>query len=220
MMKRKFLNILMALSFLLLMNYRFIGNRRHELLGLSLFLLVLWHNCLNLYWYKAFFRGTLKFHWGLIRLMNVSLGLAFSMSMVSGLLISQFLLPVNTLSGTASIWLHAIHQGSAYLCFVLIGIHLGLHWQPLWRVGQKWLERQGIHKKYFAYSKVLGSGIIAYGVYASFAQHIGALLLMEHSFGWGTPPPAGRFFLDYLAILGCYTGITHYAIILLSRARS
>ncbi len=219
-MKRNLLNILMALSFLLLMNYRFIGNMRHELLGLSLFLLVLWHNSLNFYWYKALFRGAHNFQWGLIRLMNVSLVLAFCLTMVSGVLISQFLLPVNAVSGNSSIWLHSIHQGSSYLCFVIIGIHLGLHWQLLWRGGEKWLERQGINQKYFAYSKVLAAGIIAYGVYASFAQHMGAMLLMEHGFGWGTPPSAGRFFLDYLAIFGCYTGITHYAISLLSKARS
>jgi hypothetical protein len=219
-LKRNVLNIGMTVFFLLLMNYRFTGNMPHEILGVILLLFVLWHNGLNLRWYMTFLRGKQNFQRVLMTMVNLFFVLAFCVSMLSGLLISQSLVPVIALRGTNTLWLHEVHQSSSYICFIVIGIHLGLHWKILWIRLQEWLGVMHFYKKCSVLGDILAAGMILYGIYASFSNHIGSMILMEHGFGWGPPPSAAQFFLDYLALLGCYTGLTYYAVSLLSKKKS
>ncbi|WP_196604528.1 DUF4405 domain-containing protein [Pectinatus haikarae] len=216
-MKRNILNIGMTIVFLLVMNYRFTGNKPHEVLGVILFLLVLWHNSLNLHWYTSFFKGKQDFQRALIAIINFLFAISFCISMLSGLLISQSIVPFIALRGTNTLWLHEVHQSSSYVCFIFIGIHLGLHWKMLWVRLQNRLGMERFHKECSILGNILAVGIILYGFYASFANHIWSMIVMEHGFGWGPPPSALKFFLDYSALLGCYAGITHYAVSLLSK---
>jgi hypothetical protein len=90
----------------------------------------------------------------------------------------------------------------------------------LWIRLQDWLGMERFHKECSVLGNILAVVIILYGFYASFSNHIGSMILMEHGFGWGPPPSAAKFFLDYLALLGCYTGMTYYAVSLLSKEKS
>ena len=209
----------MTIIFLLLMNYRFTGNTPHEIFGILLFILVLWHNKLNLYWYTIFFKGKKAFQ-RVLMIVNILFIISFCISILSGLLISQSVVPFIALRGTNTLWLHEVHQSSSYICFIFMGIHLGFHWKTLWIRLQYWLRIEHYHKECLVFGNILAVGIIFYGFYASFANHIGSMIFMEHVFGWGAPPSALKFFLDYLALLGCYAGITHYAVSLLLRKKS
>lgn len=206
-MKRNILNTAMTVLFLLLMNYRFTGNLSHEILGAVVLLLAFWHNGLNLRWYRTFFKGRQSGQRLLATVMNFLLAAALLVSIATGLFISQSLLPFIAVRGTNTLWLHEIHQSSSYVCFILIGLHLGLQGDALWIRLKHWLGAERFCETYAVLGKGLSIGIIVYGIYASFSNHIGAKLFMEHSFGWGKAPSATQFFMDYLMILGCYTGL-------------
>ena len=200
----------MTIFFLLLLNYRFTGNMPHELLSVILFVFVLGHNKLNLRWYTVIFKGKQNFRRVLMTIVNLLFVFSFAISILSGLLISQSLVPFIALRGTNTLWLHGVHQSSSYVCFILIGIHLGFHWKMLWIRLQYWLGMKRFHKECAVIGNLLAASMIFYGIYASFSNHIGSMLLMEHGFGWGPPPSAAQFFIDYIVIWGCYTGLTCY----------
>ncbi len=216
-MKRNILNIMMVIMFLLLMNYRFTHNFLHEIIGAIILLLALWHNKLNISWYKTFFNGKQNIRRIMVAIINILFVLSFVVVMISGLLISRSLIPSLAVHGSSTILWHQIHQVSAYICFITIGIHLGFHWKMLWIRLQHWLGIEKFYKKYAIIGTALVAGIIAYGVYASFTNHVGAKLLMEHSFRGGQRPSAMQFFMDYTLIIASYIGITHYLTKLLAK---
>lgn len=129
---------------------------------------------------------------------------------VTGVLISvTAFAPLGILSG--SLLVHDLHQGSAYASLILIAIHLGLHWEMLMAKLKNWLHIDGSSFGWVITSRITSIVVITYGVYASFTNHIGANLLMQHVFaGWAAEPSLWWFLLDYLAIVGCYVGITYY----------
>jgi hypothetical protein len=211
-LKRNLLNLLLVVLFLAVMNYPFTGNRPHEVLGMVLFFFILWHNGLNIHGYQTFFTGRRNIYWILLTIVNFLLVIAFLLSMVSGILISQLVMPSMALHGTNTLWVHSLHQGSSYACFLLLGIHLGFHWEMIWvrlsrRLG---LELYPQFTQYMGY--ILAFILVIYGMEASFANHIGDMLLMKHVFGILRVASPEQFFIDFLGILGCYTVVTHYGI--------
>ncbi|WP_410511208.1 hypothetical protein PaeBR_13955 [Paenibacillus sp. BR2-3] len=51
------IDTIMTILFLFMMAYQWTGNTVHEFLGMSLFILFILHNILNLNWYKSIYKG-------------------------------------------------------------------------------------------------------------------------------------------------------------------
>jgi hypothetical protein len=214
---RNLLNIAMTVFLLVLMDYRFTGNVPHEIGGIILALLFILHNVLNWGWYEVFFKGRQSFRRVLMTFVNLLLVLTMIMVFVTGALISETVFaPLGLrISGLLT---HDLHQGSAYASFILTAIHLGLHWEALMAKLRNWLHIDVSGLDWGLLSRSVSIVVIAYGVYTSFTNHIGANLLMQHIFsGWGVEPSLWVFLLDYLAIMGCYVGVTYYLLVLLRR---
>lgn len=214
---RNMLNIAMTVLWLLIMDYRYTGNAFHEIGGTVLALLVLFHNVLNRHWYEAFFKGRQNLRRVLMTLVNLLLMVAMVTLFVTGMLISVTVFaPLGIRSG--DLFMHDLHQGSAYAGLILAAIHLGMHWEMLIAKLRNWLHIDGSSLAWVITSRCVSIVVIAYGVYASFVNHIGANLLMEHVFeGWGAGPSLWGFLWDYFAIVGCYVGVTYYLLYLLRR---
>lgn len=217
---RNTLNIAMTVLWLLIMDYRFTGNAFHEISGVVLALLFIFHNVLNRRWYELFFKGRQSLRSKLVTLVNLLLAVAMVTVFVTGVLISVTVFaPLGIRSG--GLLVHDLHQGSAYASFILAAIHLGMHWEMLMAKLKNWLHIDDSSIGWIITSRIVSIAVIAYGVYASSVNHIGANLLMQHVFaGWGAEPSLWRFLLDYFAIVGCYVGITHYLLYLLRREKN
>jgi hypothetical protein len=210
----------MTLLLLLIMDYRFTGNEFHEIGGVALGLLLIFHNVLNWRWYGAFFKGRQSLRRVLITLVNLLLAVFMLTVFITGVLISVTVFAPLGL-GSGSIFLHDFHQGVAYASLILAAIHLGLHWKMLMAKIKNWLHIDDSGFGWIIASRSISIAVIAYGIYASFVNHIGENLLMQYSFaGWGGEPSLFGFLLDYLAIGGCYVGITHYSLSVLSREKN
>ncbi|MBP2655469.1 MAG: hypothetical protein H6Q73_3038 [Firmicutes bacterium] len=214
---RNLLNIVMLILLLLIMDYRFIGNVPHEIGGVVLALLFIFHNVLNRRWYVGFFKGRQSLRRVLTTLVNLLLVIAMFTVFVTGVLISVTVFaPLGIRSG--GILVHDLHQGSAYASLILVAIHLGLHWEMLLGKFISWLHIDGASLSWVIMSRIVSIVVMAYGVYASFTNHIGANLLMQHIFaGWGVEPSLWGFLLDYFAIISCYVGVTYYLMLLLRK---
>lgn len=216
-MGRNILSIVMTVSFLVLMSHNYIDNTVHEFLGVILLVLILLHNGLNLSWYKTVFKGKQHPRRILMTLANFLLVIVFLIAIISGLLISQSLVPSIALHGMSTLYVDSLHQSSSHICFLLIGIHLGLHLDVLWLRLQYRLKIKHIPKFCAVVGDILAVCIIFYGFYASFVNHIWDMLLMKYSFVFIKRLSITQFSVDYLAILGCYAAIAYYGMRLLKK---
>lgn len=218
-MARNILNAFMAILLLMLMDYRSVGNAFHEISGSMFLLLFVSHNVLNWRWYTACFKGRRNLRRMLLTGVNLFLAAAMITVFVTGALISATVFaPLDIRS--ASLLAHDLHQGTAYAAFILSAIHLGLHWEMLMAKLRNWRYTAGFCSGWpRLISRFICIVMIAYGINASFENHIGQKLFMEHIFSWDKTPSFWKSVLDYLAIMGCYVGITHGFLRLLGRGK-
>lgn len=187
------LDILLAVVFVLLFNTRVLtGMSFHEIAGLSIGLAFLIHKALNWKWIKQVTRHifgkniTAKARFGYV--IDVLLLLSVAYILVSGLFISKVLFP-DLMTGNNAFF-KTTHTAVSYFSLLLIGIHVGLHWQWVMNMVRRLLhmEKQGRVFNYIA--KGLAALVFAAGIYfgytsnyithvtsfaASFSQQAGAV---------------------------------------------
>lgn len=125
------LDILMVLVFVLLFNkLAIVPMTFHEIAGLLIGAIVIIHIALNFKWVK---QVTLKLFNSKINLrakfgyiIDALLLLCFVVIIISGILISHILFPNAKIN--SSINFRAIHISISYVALLLVGIHVGLHW--------------------------------------------------------------------------------------------
>ena len=120
-------DVLMTAALLFLMGYQFWGETAHEWVGAGMFVLFLTHHILNGSWHKNLFRG--KYPPMRIFLTVIDVLMLFSMiaQMYSGIVLSRHVfafLPIE--SGLALA--RRLHILGSYWGFLLMSLHLGLHW--------------------------------------------------------------------------------------------
>lgn len=199
----------MTLCILVVMDYSFTANAIHEMLGLFIALLFIVHNALSRHWYTAIGKGKMNLHRILSTITNLLLLVMMLLVTVTGVLISQTVFSVFSLS--ENLWAHQLHMLSAYLGFILSAIHLGFHWNALCGKLCRWLRIDYMNFSYILLSRIASLLLIGYGIYASFTRHFGSKILLKHVFNdWAIAPSLVGFILDYMAIMGCYVAITSY----------
>lgn len=122
------IDTLMAVLFLLLMNTAVTGVLMHEILGVAVLGLFIAHIAVNKAWLKNILgrikTGPVGKQWSSL-LLNLSTGIAASVTMASGVLISQYLFaPLNTQD--IGLWT-SIHDVSTWMTLALIAAHCVAH---------------------------------------------------------------------------------------------
>ena len=175
------LDIVMALLLVLLYNKRTISMSFHEMGGLCVFGLFLIHKALNWRWIKGvttkLFRKETQNRLRIAWIVDALLLVDMTILIVTGLMISKTF-PIALPGGHgASSW----HYFAAAWSIILVGIHLGFHWNFIRGMGKK----VNILPKKFA--KVLGSVLLTAAllwggfslVTGSFSRWITSPFLME-----------------------------------------
>ena len=202
----------LAMTILLpvLMTYSLVGKAVHEWLGIVMFLLFSIHHALNWHWYKNLVRG----HYLPLRILNAGINLLLVIIMVT-LPVSGILMAKHTFhfiyfpSGAASARL--IHLLASYWGFVLMCLHLGLHWNVvlgtvrrvmhiteglLWRT---WLLR------------IVAVFVASYGVYAFLIRGFTEYMFLKTQFVfYDFEEPLPLFLMDYLAVMALFVCVGHY----------
>ena len=123
---RRVIDILMTLTLMLLMSMQITEQVGHEYLGIFMFVLFLIHQYLNRRWYGALLKGKYTAARFFSTVTNFALLISFLLTAFSGIIMSENFpeLNIDPLYSFARL----AHLSCAYLSFVLMGIHLGLHW--------------------------------------------------------------------------------------------
>lgn len=214
-------DIAMTVLFIVLMAYHVTGNKLHEWLGATLFLLFILHHILNLKWYGGIFKGKYTASRVLMTAINFLLFASMAGMMISGVLLSREVF--GFLNLRAGMFGRRLHMVSTAWGFCFMAAHLGLHWGMAVRAAKKIPThgRKAFHEKW---TVILARGIAVilscYGVYAFCSRQImeRMFLLMEYAF-FDYEEPAVLFFADYISILIFFAALSYYLAKLLRKKR-
>ena len=119
-------DILLGIGLLLLMSYQVTGEAGHEWTGIVMTVLMILHQILNRKWYAALFKGKYTPLRTVQTLVNAALVICFVLTALCGINMSVHAVPFLSEFMRASLG-RRLHLTLSHWCFVLMGLHLGLH---------------------------------------------------------------------------------------------
>lgn len=124
------LDMVMTIVFICLLNTNYTGIKLHEILGIFLFWLFLYHKLLNYKWIKSITQNLFKRHLNknvkIKYIVDIGLLLLVFLNVITGILISTYIftgIETRNIATTSN-----LHHIFAYLLLVLLIVHVGLHW--------------------------------------------------------------------------------------------
>ncbi len=212
-MKRKTIlkivvDIGMTVMLLLLMTYELIGEAAHEWLGIGMFGLFIIHHILNRKWSRCVFKGkyTLFRIWQTILVIGILLTMIGSM--YSGVILSEHALSFLPIKGGRA-FAREVHMLSAYWGFVLMSLHLGLHWSIMMGMAKRFVKELPTAGKWLL--RGITAFIAGYGVYAFIQREIGRYMLLKNHFAlFDFEEPLFFFLADYMAVMVLFVWGNHY----------
>lgn len=203
------IDILMTMVLLLLMSYQVTGEKFHEWFGVFMFLLFIIHNVLNIRWYGNLFRGKYR----LLRIIRTLINFAVFIAMIclaySGIIMSRHVfaaLPINSGRALARV----MHLSGSYWGFVLMSIHLGLHWGMIIGMCHKLGEGRNLNVISWI-MRLLAVLIAGYGAFCFWQADIFSYLFLKVEFAFiDYEKNAVLVLFQYMAIMGLWVFMAYY----------
>jgi len=124
---------------------------------------------------------------------------------ISGVMMSRHVFAFLGLNGGMAL-ARQMHLAGSYRGFVLMSMHLGLHWNMIMGMARKIAKR-----KMPLPLRIVAAGIAAYGLWAFIRRDFPTYLFLQiHFVFFDFSEPAGLFILDYLAIMGLFAAASYY----------
>ncbi len=175
---KRVIDIALTVILLLLMAFQVTEQLAHEWLGISMFALTIVHQVLNRRFYAAIFKGKYSPLRIFQLIVNILLLLSFVCTALSGMMMSRFATPfMNGLLPSSVV--RQGHLALSHWSFVLMGVHLGLHFGIVTAKLKKRVVK-------ITMGAVM-SGISVYGFYLFFKSNFFDYMLLKTPFA----------FLDY-----------------------
>lgn len=195
--------VMMALLFLL-MPYSLIGEAFHEWCGIALFLFFILHHVLNRNWLKNIAKGK----YTSFRIYNTVLdvllfGVMFILP-VSGILMAGYVFSFSFHVVVS----RQVHLSLSYWGFVLIGLHLGNHWQMA--VGKLFLGKRMAAWQEWVIHRI-PAVLSVYGGYAFIARDFWEYMFLKTRFVFlDFNEPVYQFLADYMAVMVLFVFAGYY----------
>lgn len=219
--KRKIvLDVAMTLALLFLMGYPWWGDVAHEWAGAGMFALFIAHHILNAGWWRSLGKG----RYTPARVFQLVIDLlvlpAMLGLMVSGVILSNHVFAFLPISGGMS-FARLLHMASAYWGFVLMSLHLGLHWNMILGMVRRAAGGKPAVRTRRIAGNVIGAAVAVYGLVAFVRRGLPMYLFVQtHFVFFDYSEPIPLFYLDYLAMMGTCIFLAHWMGNLLRRATS
>ena len=203
-------DILMTVLLLLLMGYQFWGEAAHEWIGAGMLLLFIAHHILNGHWHKSLFKGKYNTMRIVTLCVDLLVLLAMLAQMYSGIVMSRYVfsfLPIESGMSLA----RRLHILGAYWGFILMSLHLGLHWNMILGMIQKMARIKTSSKIRSISTFIAGLVIAGYGVWVFISRDFLTYLFLKSEFVFlDYSEPKILFYIDYLALMGLFIFVAHY----------
>lgn len=192
------------------MAYMLIGETAHEWMGTAMLVMFIVHNILNRKWYGNLFKG--RYSAGRVLRTGVNFMVFLSMAglMVSGIILSREVFAFLPLEGGLG-FARTLHMVSAYWGFILMSVHLGLHWGMVMNVVKKAAGISSASKVRSLIVRAVVLAVCCFGGYALIRNNIADYLLMRSQFVFfDMEMPLAVFFAEYLAMMGLWGCLAYY----------
>lgn len=203
-------DVLMTPALFFLMGYHFWGEILHEWVGAGIFLLFIAHHILNGHWYKTLFKGKCN----ILRILTFCIDFLLLVSvlaqMYSGIVMSRYVFDFLPFGGGMSL-ARRLHILGAYWGFLLMSLHLGLHWNMILGMSRRVAGIKSKARSRGMIAFAVGSVIAGYGVWALIRRDFLTYLFLKSEFVFlDYSEPKILFYMDYLALMGLCIFIAHY----------
>lgn len=211
-MKKKvkmLIDIWMTVLLLFLMARQLTGDTAHEWLGAGMFLLWIAHHILNWHWYRHLFQGRYTPVRTVQTVINTALLLAMLGQMVSGIILSRNVFAFLPVSGGIAM-ARSLHVFCGFWCFVLMSLHLGLHWNMILGMARRFSPSD---RRLGLVLRVGSTAIAVYGCYAFIKNQFLLYMFRISSFVFFDFERSVILFIaEYLATMGFFIYIAHYGV--------
>lgn len=207
--KRLLFDSLMTVLVLGEFAYQLTGNAIHEITGMTLFVLFIGHLALNGRWLSALFKG----RYNGVRLASLIVNLLLLADglflIVSGIMNSNLL--YTWIGFQTGILPRELHSASANGLLILMSLHLGLHWKMV--MNEALPRTLTVGTRFYFLLPALSMVLAIYGIYASVERKLFPKLVAYYSFDhWDFDASIAGFFIQYIAMVGLYAAVAHYAL--------
>ena len=201
------IDVIMSVMLLFLMAFQVTGDKYHEWIGAGMLVLFLLHNLLNAGWYKALFKGRYSALRVSRTIVNLLVLAAILVTGYSGIVLSRHVfifLPVHGGMATA----RRMHLAGSYWSFVLMSIHLGMHWSM---IVQKCMKGKWNRPLFLWGLRILAAVCAIVGAYFFAKAEIFHNMFLQNEFAILDYETAGwLIILQNLAMMSTWVFIGHY----------
>lgn len=204
-------DVVMTLALLFLMGYQFWGEAAHEWVGAGMLLLFVAHHILNGHWHKTLFKGKYDAWRRLTLCVDLIVLLAMLVQMYSGIAMSRYVFAfLPEIDGMSLA--RRLHILGAYWGFLLISVHLGLHWNVICGMIRNAFKIKSTTKIRSRIALIVGLMISGYGIWVFLNRDFPTYLFLKSEFVFlDYSEPKVLFYIDYLALMGLCIWIAHYS---------
>ncbi|MDE7299769.1 MAG: DUF4405 domain-containing protein [Lachnospiraceae bacterium] len=204
-------DFVMTILLLLLMAYQITGQELHEWIGTGMLVLFVAHNLLNLQWHGNLFKGKYK----LLRIVQTVLNFSLLLTMLflgfSGIVMSRHVFAALSIRGPMAT-ARNMHLSASYWGFVLMSVHLGLHWSMVLGMFRRTLDGRKIPGSVVWILRGTAVLIAGYGLYLFLQKNIFSYMLLRAHFAFfDFEQSAAAVFAEYLAMMGFWIFTACYA---------
>lgn len=203
-------DVLMTLLLLFLMGYQLWGESAHEWAGAGMLILFLAHHVLNRNWYKNLFKGRYTPVRVFRVLVDMLLLAAMAAQMYSGIAMSRHVFAFLPVDGGMAL-ARRLHILGAYWGFVLMSVHLGMHWNMFSGMAGKRTGKAVPSKHRSLLLFLTGLLIAVYGAFVFADRDFPTYLFLRSEFVFlDYEEPVWSFYLDCLCLMGLWVFLSHY----------
>ena len=204
------LDVAMTLALLFLMGYQLWGETAHEWAGAGMLVLFLAHHILNRGWHKSLFKGRYTPMRVFQICVDMLLLIAMLAQMYSGIVMSRHVFAFLPIDGGMAL-ARRLHILGAYWGFILMSVHLGLHWNMFLGMARKRTGKAAPLKLRSLLLFLIGLLIAAYGVFVFIDRDFPTYLFLQSEFVFlDYGEPIWSFYLDYISLMGLWVFLAHY----------
>lgn len=213
-------DIFMTLALLFLMGYHLWGDAPHEWVGAGMLVLFIAHHILNGNWHKMLFKGK----YNAMRIVTLVIDFLVLVSMLAQMYsrycVSRHVFAFLPIDGGMAL-ARRLHILGAYWGFILMSLHLGLHWNMILGMSRKAAGIKNSSKIRSIIACIAGLVIAGYGVWVFIKRDLLTYLLLKTEFVFLDYSESKiLFYIDYLALMGLCVFIAHYIAKLCRRVQS
>lgn len=204
------IDLVMTVLLLCQMAYMLIGETAHEWMGAAMFVLFVLHHVLNWRWYKNLGHGRYSAVRILQTVVDFLVLLCMLGLMVSGIMMSREVFAFLPISGGMG-FARVAHMLAAYWGFLLMSVHLGLHWGMILGMARKMSGLAPSRVRSWV-MRAAAIAVCGFGIYAFVKHNIADYLFMRSQFVFfDFAQPLALFFAEYLAMMGLWVCVAYYA---------